>query len=75
MNIAYMIYQAERTRGAAEQRELDAQAGEIAAAIAGLGRAGRRAVTRRRGTGHRGINRAGRHTTPATVTTGVPCPR
>ena len=75
MNISYMLYQAERTRGAAEQREVDASAGELAAAIAGLGRAGRRAFTRRQGTGHRGINRAGKHATPATVAPGVPCPR
>ncbi len=58
MNISYLLYQAERTPGAAEQREIDARAGELAAAIAGLGRAGRRAVTlravtRRQGTGER----------------------
>ena len=35
MNIAYLLYQAERTRGAAEQREVDASAGELAAAIGG----------------------------------------
>ena len=34
MNIASLLYQAERTHSAAEQREIDAQAGEFAAAIA-----------------------------------------
>jgi hypothetical protein len=75
MNISYLLYQAERPRSAAEQREADTQAGELAAAIARLGRAGRRAVTRRQGTGLQGIKRAGRHTTPATVSPGIPCPR
>jgi hypothetical protein len=75
MNISYLLYQAERTRSAAEQREADAQAGELAAAIAGLGRAGRRAVTRDRGTGHRGTgHRTGRRTTPAT-SGAIPCAR
>jgi hypothetical protein len=67
MNISYLLYQAERPRSAAEQRQIDAQAGELAAAIAGLGRAGRRAVTR-----HQGTKRPGRHTTPAPA---IPCPR
>jgi hypothetical protein len=75
MNISYQLYQAERTHGAAEQREIDASAGELAAAIAGLGRAGRRAVTRYQRTGHQGTKRAGRHTTPATVSPCIPCPR
>ena len=80
MNISYLIYQAERTRSAAEQREIDAQAGEFAAAIAGLGRAGRRAVTRHQGTGNRrtrrqGTKRAGQAVTPASVACGIPSPR
>ena len=70
MNISYMLYQAERTHSAAEQREIDTHAGELAAAIAGLGRAGRRAVTR-----HQGTKREGRHTVPATVSGGIPCSR
>jgi hypothetical protein len=83
MNISYLLYQAERTRSAAEQREIDAQAGEFAAAVAGLGRAGRRAVTRlagtrHQGTGHQGMRReterAGRPGKPATVPCGIPCP-
>ena len=74
MNISYLLYQAERTRSAAEQREVDAQAGELAAAIAGLARAGRRAVTRHQGAARPGFKRAGRHNTPATVPCGIPCP-
>ena len=78
MYIAYMLYQAERTRSAAEQREIDTQAGELAAAIAGLARAGRRAVTRHpEGTGRRGAGRqgTGRPATSATVPCAVPSPR
>jgi hypothetical protein len=75
MNIAYLLYQAERPRSAAEQREIDASAGELAAAIAGLGRAGRRAATRHQRAGRQWIKRAGRHTTPATVSCTVPAPR
>ena len=79
MNISYLLYQAERTRSAAEQREIDAQAGELAAAVAGLGRAGRRAAarlagTRHQGTGHQGIKRTGQPGTPATVPCGIACP-
>ena len=70
MNISYLIYQAERTRSAAEQREADAQAGEFAAAIARLGRTGRRAATR-----HQGTRRAGRPAAPATVACSIPSPR
>jgi|HubBroStandDraft_2_1064218.scaffolds.fasta_scaffold125735_2 hypothetical protein len=50
MNTSYLIYQAERTKSAAEQREADRAAGEFAASLAGLWRrlaAPRRA--RRRG--------------------------
>jgi hypothetical protein len=75
MNISYQLYQAERTRSATEQREIDVSAGQLAAAIAGLGRAGRRAVTRHQGTGHQGTKRAGRHTTPTTVSCAIPSPR
>jgi hypothetical protein len=75
MNISYMLYQAERTRSAAEQREIDVSAGELAAAVARLGRAGRRAVTRHQGTRLQGTKRADRNATPATVSHGIPCPR
>jgi hypothetical protein len=45
MNIAYQIYQAERPRTAAEQREADIQVGELAASAARLGRSVRHAFT------------------------------
>jgi hypothetical protein len=45
MNISYQIYQAERPRSMAEQREGDVQAGEIAAAFTRLGRSLRHQVT------------------------------
>lgn len=47
MNISYLIYQAERPRSSAEQREADVQAGELAASIARAGRAVKATVTRR----------------------------
>ena len=75
MNISYLLYQAERTRSAAEQREVDVQAGEIAAAFAQLRGAGRRAVSRRQQAGHQGTRRAGRRATPVTVSCAVPRPR
>src|ERR1700691_2841717 len=37
MNITYLIYEAERPRSTAEQREADVRAGELAAAVARLG--------------------------------------
>ena len=75
MNISYLLYQAERTRSTAEQREIDASAGRLAAAIAGRGRTARRAVTRHQGTGRAATKRAGRQATPATVACRVPSPR
>jgi hypothetical protein len=54
MNVTYLIYQAERRRSAAEQRAVDTQAGELAAALTELGqslrrpfRSGRRAQQQR----------------------------
>jgi hypothetical protein len=52
MNISYLVYQAERPRSTAEQRETDVQAGELAATIAAAGHAVKTAVTRHLG-GHR----------------------
>jgi hypothetical protein len=52
MNITYLIYEAERPRSMAEQREADAQAGEIAAAVVRLGHSLRHPVTLKR-TGRR----------------------
>ena len=45
MNISYLIYEAERPRSVAEQREADVRAGEMAAAFARLGRSLRHSVT------------------------------
>jgi hypothetical protein len=45
MNIAYLIYQAERPRSVAEQREADIQVGELAASAARLGRSLQHAFT------------------------------
>jgi hypothetical protein len=44
MNTTYLIYQAERPRSTAEQREADARAGEIAAALARIGHSLQHAV-------------------------------
>jgi hypothetical protein len=52
MNIAYLLYEAERPRSAAEQREADERAGELAAAVARLGRSLRHSPAA--GRGHRG---------------------
>jgi hypothetical protein len=46
MNISYLIYQAERQQSAAEQRQTDVQAGQLAASIAKAGRAAKAAVSR-----------------------------
>lgn len=45
MNISYLIYEAERPRSMAEQREADVRAGEMAASFARLGRSLRHSVT------------------------------
>ena len=75
MNISYLLYQAERPRSAAEQREADARAGEFAAAIARAVQAGRRAVTRHQGARRQETGRAARRTTPVTVSCAIPRPR
>jgi hypothetical protein len=49
MSISYLIYQAERQPSVTEQRERDMRAGELAAAVAGAGRALKAAVTRHAG--------------------------
>jgi hypothetical protein len=38
MNISYLLYEAERPRSTTEQRETDVRTGELAAAVARLGR-------------------------------------
>jgi len=70
MNISYLIYQAERPRSVAEQREADVRAGEMAAAVARLGRSLRHAVT-----GKQDARREGQRPAGATVSCAVPRPR
>jgi hypothetical protein len=48
MNIMYLMYEAERSRSTAEQRETGARAGELAAAVARLGRSLRHPATGKR---------------------------
>ena len=70
MNITYLIYEAERPRSMAEQRERDARAGEFAAAVARLGR-----TLRHPGTGKRNARRDSRRPVGATVACAIPRPR
>jgi hypothetical protein len=70
MNITYMVYEAERPRNMAEQREADAKAGEMAAAVARLGHSLRHPVT-----GKRSGRRDGRRSATANVARAVPRPR
>jgi hypothetical protein len=64
MNISYLLYQAERPRSAAEQREADVQAGELAACAARLGHSLRHPFTG--GTGQ-AAQRAARAAALATI--------
>jgi hypothetical protein len=68
MNISYLIYEAERPRTMAQQREADVRAGEFAAAAARVGRSLRRTVTRKQEPG-RGRQR------PATTALSCAVPR
>ena len=70
MNISYLIYQAERPRSMAEQREADVRAGEMAAAVARLGRSLRHPVA-----GKQDARRDDQRPATATVTCAVPRPR
>jgi hypothetical protein len=70
MNISYMIYEAERPRNIAQQREADMRAGEMAAAAQRFGRSLRHPFTGKRDTG-RDSQRPAR----ATVSCAVPRPR
>jgi hypothetical protein len=69
MNISYLIYEAERPRTMAEQREADARAGEFAAAVARLGRSLRRTA------GKQELRRGGRRPAVTAVSCAVPRPR
>ena len=70
MNISYIIYEAERPKSMTEQREADAKAGEVAAAVARLGHSLRHPVT-----GKRSGRRAGRRPATANAARAVPRPR
>jgi hypothetical protein len=69
-NISYLIYQAERPRSAAEQREADVRTGELAAMVARLGRSRRRPVT-----GKQDARRDGERPARATGSCAIPRPR
>lgn len=70
MNISYLIYQAERPRSVAEQREADVRAGELAAAVTRLGRSLRRSVT-----GKQDARWGGQPPAIETISRAVPRPR
>jgi hypothetical protein len=70
MNISYLIYQAERPRSSAEQREADVRAGELAAAVARLGR-----YLRRPFTGNQDARREGLCPARETLSCAIPRPR
>jgi len=70
MNMSYLIYQAERPRSVAEQREADVRAGELAAAITRFGRSLRHSVS-----GNQDARRAGQHPAGVTVSCAIPRPR
>jgi hypothetical protein len=70
MNITYLIYEAERPRSMAEQRETDARAGEFAAAVARLGRSLRHPVT-----GKQDARREGQRLASTAVACAIPRPR
>jgi len=70
MNISYMIYEAERPRNIAQQREADMRAGEMAAAAKRFGRSLRHPFTGKRDTG-----RASQRPDGATLSCAIPRPR
>jgi hypothetical protein len=67
MNFTYMIYEAERPRSMAEQREADVRAGQLAAAVARLGHSLRHPAT-----GKRHARRGGQRPVTATVSCAIP---
>jgi hypothetical protein len=70
MNITYLIYEAERPRSTAGQREADARAGEFAAGVARLGRS-----LRHPGTGKRNARRDGHRPAGRAAARAIPRPR
>jgi hypothetical protein len=70
MNISYTIYQTERPHSMTQQREADVRAGEIAAAVARLGRSLRHPVT-----GKHDARREGQPPAIESISCAVPRPR
>jgi hypothetical protein len=70
MNITYLIYEAERRRSTAEQRETDVRLGELAAAVAQLGHSLRHPVT-----GKPNARRDGQRSARTAVPCAIPRPR
>ncbi len=70
MNITYLIYEAERPRSMAEQREADARAGEFAGTVARLGRSLRHPAA-----GKRNARRDSQRPAGAAVARAIPRPR
>jgi hypothetical protein len=70
MNITYLIYEAERPRSMAEQRETDARAGEFAAAVARLGHSLRHPAS-----GKQNARRDGQRLASTAVACTIPRPR
>jgi hypothetical protein len=71
MNISYLMYQAERPLGAAEQREADVLAGQLAASVASAGRS----LRPRRLTGKRSRKQAALRPVATVPTCAIPRPR
>lgn len=69
MNISYLIYEAERPRSIAEQREADVRAGEFAAAVARVGNLFRRTA------GKQEPRPGGQRPTVTALSCAVPRPR
>jgi hypothetical protein len=72
MNISYLLYQAERPLTAAQQREADITAGQLAAAIGRAGHSLRLAVTGNAGTNRQHRGPAGSRPAGAVVNCAVP---
>jgi hypothetical protein len=71
MNFTYMIYEAERPRSMAEQREADVRAGQLAATVARLGHSLRHPATGKRNA-RRHARRGGQRPVTATVSCAIP---
>jgi hypothetical protein len=75
MNISYLLYQAERPLTAAQQRDADIAAGQLAAAIGRAGHSLRLAVTGSADTRRGQRRQAGSRATGTAAQCAVPRPR